>query len=64
MRKKRRKWNDIPSHDQSETNVRPWSEISVGRRGTDSILAVGYDLRSRAEIEAWADEYGFAVCWR
>lgn len=64
MNKKRMRWDYIPEHDQSETDVDFWSEISVGRCGTDSILAVGYDLRNRAEIEEWADEYGFAISWR
>lgn len=61
---RRLKWDDIPEHDMSESNVEEWREISVGRRGTDSILAIGYDMRNRAEIEQWADDYGFAVDWR
>ena len=62
--KKRMSWDYIPEHDQSETHVEAWKTVEVGRRGTDSILSIGYDLQNRAEIEEWANEYGFAVQWR
>jgi hypothetical protein len=64
MKKKRMRWDYIPEHDQSETDVEAWQTVEVGRRGTDSILSIGYDLQNRAEIEEWAQEYGFAVQWR
>lgn len=62
--KKRTKWDYIQEHDLRESDVKAWNPIEVGRRGTDSILSIGYDLRSRAEIEEWAEEYGFSVDWR
>ena len=61
---RRTAWDYIPEHDESETDVQDWRTVEAGRIGTDSILCIGYDLRSRAEIESWADEYGFAVEWR
>lgn len=64
MKKKRLKWDEIPDHDMSETDVEAWDTLEVGRCGTDSILSIGYDLRNRAEIEEWADAYGFAIEWR
>jgi hypothetical protein len=62
--KKRVRWDYIPDHDQSEGDIADWQSVEVGRRGTDSILSIGYDLRNRAEIEEWADQYGFGVEWR
>jgi hypothetical protein len=64
MKKKRMRWDYIQEHDQRETDVEAWQTVEVGRRGTDSILSIGYDLQNRAEIEEWANEYGFAVQWR
>lgn len=64
MSQKRLKWNEVPEHNMSETNVQAWNPVEVGRCGTDSILSIGYGLRHREEIEAWADEYGFSVAWR
>lgn len=62
--RRRTKWDDIPDHDLRESDVEKWNPIEVGRCGTDSILSIGYELRHRAEIEEWADEYGFSVDWR
>lgn len=62
--KRRTKWDYIPEHDERESDVVAWETIEIGRRGTDSILAIGYDLRNRAEIEEWADEYGFEIAYR
>lgn len=64
MKKHRMKWDYIPEHDRSESDVQEWNLIEIGRCGTDSILSLGYDLRHRAEVEEWADEYGFGIEYR
>lgn len=64
MQKRRCRWDEIPEHDMSETDVQAWNHIEIGRCGTESILSIGYDLRHREEIEEWADEYGFGIEYR
>lgn len=66
MGKRRTAWNFIPQDESfyDETDVVAWDRIEVGRRGVDSILSIGYDLRSRAEMEEWASDHGFSIEWR
>ena len=63
---KKLKWDEIPAEDLKDEigDVGNWNPIEAGRCGTDSILSLGYGLRHRAEIEEWADNYGFSVDWR
>ena len=66
QRGKRTAWQYIPKDESfwNETDVEEWRTVEVGRPGVDSILSIGYDLGSRAEMEEWATEYGFGIEWR